>query len=67
MSRIVPVLAPGGVVTVPRTYVDYVVTENGIATLRGKTLKERAREMVAISHPDFRGELASQARALYGA
>ncbi len=67
VSRIVPVLAPGGVVTVPRTYVDYVVTEYGIATLRGKTIKERARELAAVSHPDFRPELEQQASKLYGA
>jgi 4-hydroxybutyrate CoA-transferase len=66
VSRIVPTLAPGGVVTVPRTFVDYVVTEQGIATLRGKTLKERARELVAVSHPDFRPELDQRAREMFG-
>lgn len=65
VSRIVPVLDPGGVVTVPRTFVDYVVTEQGIATLRGKTIKERARELISIAHPDFRAELTRQARELY--
>lgn len=67
VSRIVPVLGPGAAVTVPRTYVDYVVTEQGIAELRGKTLKERARALAEISHPDFRPELARAARELYGA
>jgi 4-hydroxybutyrate CoA-transferase len=52
---------------VPRTYVDYVVTEHGIAQLRGKTIKERAHAMVDIAHPDFREELLSQARRMYGA
>jgi 4-hydroxybutyrate CoA-transferase len=66
ISRIVPTLDPGGVVTVPRTYVDYVVTENGIATLRGKTIKERVRALLNITHPDFRAELESEARRLYG-
>ena len=66
MSRIVPTLDPGGVVTVPRTYVDYVVTEQGIATLRGKTIKERVRELLSVSHPDFRDELESEAKRLYG-
>ena len=65
VSRIVPTLAPGAAVTVPRTYVDYVVTEFGIAELRGKTLQERARALVDISHPDFRDELEQQARELY--
>jgi 4-hydroxybutyrate CoA-transferase len=66
ISRIVPTLDPGGVVTVPRTYVDYVVTENGIATLRGKTIKERVRELLNVTHPDFRDELEDEARRLYG-
>ena len=66
ISRIVPMLDPGGVVTVPRTYVDYVVTENGIATLRGKTIKERVRALLDVTHPDFRTELESEASRLYG-
>jgi 4-hydroxybutyrate CoA-transferase len=65
VSRIVATLAPGVPVTVPRTYVDHVVTEYGIATLRGKTVRERARELVAIAHPEFRDELAARARELY--
>jgi 4-hydroxybutyrate CoA-transferase len=67
VSRIVPMLPQGCGVTVPRTFVDYVVTEHGIATLRGKTMKERARELVAISHPDFRADLARRATELYSA
>lgn len=66
LSRIVPTLGTGAAVTVPRTYVDYVVTEFGIAELRGKTLQERAAAMVEISHPEFRDELRSEARRLYG-
>jgi acyl-CoA hydrolase len=66
VSRIVPVLSPGCPVTVPRTFVDYVVTEQGIATLRGKTLRERARELVAVSHPDFRKELSRAANEMFG-
>jgi 4-hydroxybutyrate CoA-transferase len=54
-------------VTTPRTYVDYVVTEHGIATLRGKTLRERALELTAVAHPDFRGELRREAAALFHA
>ncbi|MDE0001795.1 MAG: hypothetical protein OXQ29_03780 [Rhodospirillaceae bacterium] len=67
VSRIVPVLPPGSGVTVPRTFVDYVVTENGIATLRGMSLKERAKELAAIAHPDMRDEMEEQAARLYGA
>jgi acyl-CoA hydrolase len=62
VSRIVPVLPPVGVVTVPRTYIDYVVTEWGIAELRGKTVRERVRELIAVAHPDFRDELEDEAK-----
>lgn len=65
LSRIVPTLGAGAAVTVPRTYVDYVVTEHGIAELRGKTLAERANALVDIAHPEFREELRSEARRLY--
>jgi acyl-CoA hydrolase len=54
-------------VTVPRTYVDYVVTEHGIAELRGKTLAERARALADIAHPEFRDALRDDARRLYHA
>jgi 4-hydroxybutyrate CoA-transferase len=66
LSRITPVLAPGSVTTLPRTFVHHVVTEYGIATLKGKSLKERARELIAIAHPDFRAELAAEAKRMYG-
>ena len=65
VSRIVPTLPGGAAVTVPRTLVDYVVTEYGIAHLRGKSLRERAEELVAIAHPDFQSELRSQGRRAY--
>jgi acyl-CoA hydrolase len=67
VTRIVPTLAPGTPVTVPRTYVDFVVTEYGIAELRGKTVQERARALCEIAHPDFRDALRDDARALYHA
>ena len=66
VSRIAPVLAPGTVCTLPRTFVHYVVTEYGIATLKAKSLKERARELIAVAHPDFRGELTVEAKRMYG-
>jgi 4-hydroxybutyrate CoA-transferase len=66
VSRIVPELAPGSVVTVPRSCVHYVVTEYGIADLRGKSLPQRARDLIAIAHPDLRSELNEQARRLFG-
>jgi acyl-CoA hydrolase len=44
--------------------VDHVVTEHGVARLRGKTVRERAQELISISHPDFRAGLTDQARKL---
>jgi 4-hydroxybutyrate CoA-transferase len=66
VSRIVPTLDPGGVVTVPRTYIDYVVTEQGIAELRGKTIKERVHALLEVTHPELRDELEDEARRVYG-
>ena len=65
VSRIVPMLPEGAVVTIPRTFVDYVVTEHGIAHLRGKTVRDRAQELIAIAHPDFRSELRREANRAY--
>ena len=66
VPRIVPVLVPGSVVTATRSSVHHVVTEHGIADLRGKSVPERARELIAIAHPEFRAELREEARRLYG-
>ncbi|WP_018357740.1 acetyl-CoA hydrolase/transferase family protein [Porphyromonas levii] len=57
LSRIVPLIAEGAAVTTPRNDVDYIVTEYGIAKLKGKTLRERAKALIAIAHPQFRAEL----------
>jgi 4-hydroxybutyrate CoA-transferase len=65
ISRIVPILKEGSMVTVPRTLADIVVTEFGIARLRGKTHRERAMELIAVAHPDFRADLNKQAQALF--
>ena len=65
VSRIVPYLDPGTIVTVPRNFADYIVTEYGIASLLGKTQRERAQELIAIAHPDFRKELQKQAQKLF--
>jgi 4-hydroxybutyrate CoA-transferase len=66
VSRITPSLLPAAVFTLPRTFVHYVVTEYGIATLKGKSLRERARELIAVAHPDFRADLSIEARRMYG-
>ena len=60
-SKIVPQLAPGSIVTTPRTCVQYVVTEFGVADLRYKSTLERAKALIAIAHPDFREELSHSA------
>lgn len=57
VSRIKPFIEDGSAVTVTRQDADYFVTEYGIARVMGKTLKDRAREMIRIAHPDFRPEL----------
>jgi len=65
VSRIVPILEPGSVVTAQRAFVDFVVTEYGIASLRGKSLKQRAAALIDIAHPEFREELKKEAKRIY--
>jgi acyl-CoA hydrolase len=62
LSRIVPTLADGTHVSTSKNDVDYVVTEHGVAHLRGKSARRRAQELIAIAHPDFRADLLAQAR-----
>ena len=57
-----PCIAGGSTVSAPRTMIQYVVTEYGVADLAGKTLRERAEAMASIAHPDFRDELMRYAR-----
>ncbi|OGB42722.1 MAG: 4-hydroxybutyrate CoA-transferase [Burkholderiales bacterium RIFOXYC2_FULL_59_8] len=64
LTRIVPMLTPGTHVTTSKNDINYVVTEFGVAQLRGKSAKQRAQEMIAIAHPDFRAELTEGARRL---
>jgi len=66
LSRLVPALERGAGVVTTRALVDYVVTEFGIAELRGHSIAERARDLINISHPDFREELAREARDTLG-
>lgn len=63
-SKIVPTLTPGAAVTTSRNDVDYVVTEYGIAWLRGLNVKRRVEELTKIAHPDFRDELRAKAEEL---
>jgi acyl-CoA hydrolase/RimJ/RimL family protein N-acetyltransferase len=64
VSRIVPALHPGSGVTLTRGDVQYVVTERGIAYLQGKNIRERAMDLIAIAHPDFRPWLIEEAKRL---
>ncbi|MCL2226119.1 MAG: 4-hydroxybutyrate--acetyl-CoA CoA transferase [Oscillospiraceae bacterium] len=64
ISRISPVLKSGAFVTTSKNDVDHVVTEYGIAKLRGKSVYQRAKALIAIAHPNFRDELTHEARKL---
>lgn len=64
-SRIVPAQPAGTPITLLRTDVDYVVTEYGIASLRGASLAERAEKLINIAHPDYRDELRYQAHKMF--
>lgn len=64
ISRIVPTLNPGTHVSTSKNDVNYVVTEYGVAQLRGKSAKQRCQELIAIAHPNFRAELTEQAKKM---
>jgi acyl-CoA hydrolase len=64
VSTIVPTLPEGSAVTLHRSFVDHVVTEHGVARLRGRTVKERALALISVAAPEFREELRGQAKKL---
>jgi acetyl-CoA hydrolase len=64
ISRIVPLLNHGAGVVTSRNDVHYVVTEYGVASLHGKTVRQRAQALIGISHPRFRDELTAEAKKL---
>ena len=64
MSKIKPILTPGAVVSISRNVVDIIITEYGVACLRGRSVRERAEQLIAIAHPDFRDELRFEAKKL---
>lgn len=64
ISRIVPMLTPGTHATTSKNDVNYVVTEFGVAQLRGKSAKQRAQALIAIAHPDFRAQLRAEANRM---
>ncbi|MCI9556026.1 MAG: butyryl-CoA:acetate CoA-transferase [Lawsonibacter sp.] len=63
-SRIVPTLAPGSIVTDPRSCVQYIVTEYGMVNLKGLSTWERAEAIISIAHPDFREQLIQDAQKM---
>lgn len=66
VSKIVALLDEGAAVTTSRSDVHYIVTEYGIADLKGQTLRERAKRLIAIAHPDFRAQLAEEYERRFG-
>lgn len=60
ISKIVPFLDQGAPVTTSRNDIDYVVTEYGIAELRGKSLRQRAKNLINIAHPDTKQPLIDE-------
>jgi acyl-CoA hydrolase len=64
ISRIVPTLTPGTHVTTSKNDINYVVTEYGVAQLRGKSAKQRATALIGIAHPAFRDELRAAAQRM---
>lgn len=65
VSTILPQLPLGSVVTLSRNDVDHIVTEYGIAYLRGRSVRQRVENLISIAHPDFRNELRDSARSLH--
>lgn len=63
-SRIIPYMRAGAMITTTRNDVQYIVTEYGVAWLKGFNLNQRAKELIRIAHPDFRDELTFEAEKL---
>ncbi|HHX28370.1 MAG: acetyl-CoA hydrolase/transferase family protein [Bacillota bacterium] len=64
ISTIVPALTRGAPVTLTRMDVDYVVTEQGVAPLRGRSIRDRVKNLIAVAHPKFREELREEVKRL---
>jgi acyl-CoA hydrolase len=60
----VPTLTPGAAVTTPGQDVHYLVSEHGVALLKGKSVPERAKAIIGLAHPSFRDWLTEEARKL---
>jgi acyl-CoA hydrolase len=64
VSRIRATLTPGSMVTTLKNTVDHIVTEFGVADMRGRSIAQRARALIAIAHPRFRDQLTVAAESL---
>jgi acyl-CoA hydrolase len=64
LSRVRASLSPGSAVTTGKNVVDHVVTEHGVADMRGRSIRQRAAALIAVAHPAFRDALTVEARAL---
>lgn len=62
VSTIQPLLTPGAVVSISRNDIDYIITEYGIAKIKGKSIAERVENLIHIAHPKFRDELRQKAK-----
>jgi len=65
VSRVVPRLSTGAIVTTPRMDTHYLVTEYGAVNLKGKTSRQRALDIISIAHPDYRDDLLREAEEMY--
>lgn len=63
-SSIKPTLLPGAVVTTARSEVDHIVTEYGVAHLKGNEIRRRVQDLINIAHPDFRDQLRFEAQKM---
>ncbi|MBW2260066.1 MAG: 4-hydroxybutyrate--acetyl-CoA CoA transferase, partial [Deltaproteobacteria bacterium] len=64
VSRVVPRFESGTVVTTPRMDTEFLVTEYGVVNLKGKSTRERALDIISISHPKFRDDLLKEAEKM---
>ena len=64
VSRIRATLSPGSVVTTLKNTVDHIVTEHGVAEMRGRSISQRAQALIEIADPRFREDLTREARQL---
>lgn len=61
ISKVVPNITPGGIITTARSCADYVITEFGVAKIKGQSVRQRVRNLISVAHPDFRDELRFEA------